>query len=560
VSSEGIVGASLLLTGIVEDRVVSFTTKTSVGGRFTFEKVPPSSGYWLVATHGELHMRTIYEQRGLNGTGSQIAVTSGQQLRDIRVAMLPTGQISGRVIDASGKAVSGASVLIMRPYYREGGRALSAAKSFVTTNRRGEYQVAGLTPGPYYVRVAMNNNNRECIAVFYRDLALPSGMPDLARLAGLRPSVDCVDSEGYPFIYFPASANEREARAVDLRAGGRLDSIDVVVSKVHTRRVQGLVMHKDTGLTVPSQLLWFRSGALRGSPPLLTVEAANGSFEVRSILPGSYTIVALSKDGNPPLRGSLALNVTANDVNDLRIPVTAGFELKGKVKVPAPTGNTNALSNFTVTLRPAAPSTTGLLPSPTFLEPEIRGNFFYSEAGLRPTLEVPPIRSTLNDGTLEFRGINPWNYEVEVRHPFEGAYVKSIRLGEVDVLADGLHVGAPPRGELEIELASPAGHIEGVALDANRKAVSALRVVLMPDAPRRGRHDLQRSTSTDAAGHFQFGQLPPGDYKVFAWEFTEEGSWLDADFMRLYESKGVPVHIEQGSREKLEIRPIPPWY
>jgi hypothetical protein len=189
----------------------------------------------------------------------------------------------------------------------------------------------------------------------------------------------------------------------------------------------------------------------------------------------------------------------------------------------------------------------------------VRGAFNYLEVGLPPTLEVPPIRSTLNGGVLEFRGIRPWNYAVEVLQPFENTYVKSIHMGKVDVLAEGLHVEGPLQGELDIELASPAGQIEGLVLDAARKAVSALRVVLMPDAQRRGQ-DLLQSTLTDDAGHFQFGQLPPGDYRVFAWEFTEDGSWLDADFMRLYEDKGVPVHIEQGSREKLEIRPIPPWF
>jgi hypothetical protein len=213
-----------------------------------------------------------------------------------------------------------------------------------------------------------------------------------------------------------------------------------------------------------------------------------------------------------------------------------------------------------VTLRPSAPSTTGLLPSPTFIEPIVRGTYSYSEVGLRPTLEVPAIRSTLNRGVLEFRGIRPWNYEVEVHQPFENTYVKSIHLGKVDLLAEGLHVAGPIQGELEIELASPAGQIEGLVLDAGRKAVSALRVVLMPDAPGRDRQDLQQSTLTDEAGRFQFGQLAPGDYRVFAWEFTEDGAWLDADFIRLYQDKGVPVHIEQGSREKLEIGSIPPWF
>src|SRR5262245_5942614 len=120
VTSEGIVGASLLLSGIVADRVVNLTVKTGLGGRFTFANVPPSSGYWLMASHGEAHAQTVYGQRGLYGTGSQLAVVSGQQIKDLRIAMVPTGTITGRVLDTQGKPVSDAQVLVMKPTHREG--------------------------------------------------------------------------------------------------------------------------------------------------------------------------------------------------------------------------------------------------------------------------------------------------------------------------------------------------------------------------------------------------------------------------------------------------------
>src|SRR5688572_33344075 len=71
-TSEAIVGATVLLAGIVEDRVISYTAKTSAGGRFAFANVAPSSGYWLMALHGESHVQTLHGQRGLHGVGSQI--------------------------------------------------------------------------------------------------------------------------------------------------------------------------------------------------------------------------------------------------------------------------------------------------------------------------------------------------------------------------------------------------------------------------------------------------------------------------------------------------------
>jgi hypothetical protein len=63
VTSQGIAGADLLLTGIVQGRVVNLTGKTNAGGQFRFEKVSPSD-YWLRASHGEEHLDTIYQQGG----------------------------------------------------------------------------------------------------------------------------------------------------------------------------------------------------------------------------------------------------------------------------------------------------------------------------------------------------------------------------------------------------------------------------------------------------------------------------------------------------------------
>ena len=561
VSSRGIVGATVLLTGIAGNRIVSFTTKTKAGGAFVFEKIPSSSGYWLVAMHGDDHVKTIYRQRGLNGIGAQIPVGVGEQIRDIRLEMIPTGEISGRVLDANGKALSDAQVLIMRPYHQEGVRLLRGVKGTVRTNRRGEYRVSGLAPGQYYVRVAMPRFGGFEVdpGIFpdvprLRDLAAPSWLPIPLR------NVPDKESEGYPLIFFPGVADEHAARAVDLRAGGQGSGVDIVVSRVHTRRVRGTIVDMATGTVIPkADVFLFRRNSARGSPPARTATSEGGSFDLRNILPGSYIMVGTSSDGKTPLRGAIALDIRDTDVNNLRVPLTAGLDLSGKVSIEAAGRRADDLLHVVVTLRPDAPSTTGLLPSPTFIEPAITGNVNYAEAGLRPMAEIPPVRAA-SDGILAFRGISPWDYAVEVSHPLEDTYVKSIRLGAIDVLGNGLHVDGRFRDTLDVVLASPAGRIEGRLVNAVQKGVDAMPVVLVPDAQHRGRRDLYRNGLTDDDGRFQFGNLPPGDYRLFAWEFIEEGSWLDSEFLRLYEDKGTPVHVDQGSREVVEVQPIPAWY
>ena len=93
----------------------------------------------------------------------------------------------------------------------------------------------------------------------------------------------------------------------------------------------------------------------------------------------------------------------------------------------------------------------------------------------------------------------------------------------------------------------------------NEKSEPAVNVivVLTPDAARRNRLDLYRTTTTDALGHFHMEGVPPGDYKVFAWEDVETGAWQDPDYIRQFEDRGKPVRINEGSTSSIELRVIP---
>src|SRR5262249_50226694 len=126
-------------------------------------------------------------------------------------------------------------------------------------------------------------------------------------------------------------------------------------------------------------------------------------------------------------------------------------------------------------------------------------------------------------------------------------FIKSILLGAADVLNAGVHLDGPTSSELEIVLGTDYGAIDGIVAGEST-------FVLVPNV--RTRADLFRSTVTDPAGHFHVDQIPPGDYKMFAWSEIAEDAWYDPDFIRNYENDGKPLRITEGATEHVQLTSI----
>jgi hypothetical protein len=87
--------------------------------------------------------------------------------------------------------------------------------------------------------------------------------------------------------------------------------------------------------------------------------------------------------------------------------------------------------------------------------------------------------------------------------------------------------------------------------------MSNVVVVLVPELRDMRRHDRAFSAATDAAGRFQLGNIPAGDYKIFAWDYVDPGTWLDPSFMQDYEGSGKSLRIVKGTRHETQVTVIP---
>src|SRR5207245_11178431 len=98
----------------------------------------------------------------------------------------------------------------------------------------------------------------------------------------------------------------------------------------------------------------------------------------------------------------------------------------------------------------------------------------------------------------------------------------------------------------------------GAAKTAEQRAAIGAPVVLAPsDAKRHDQIQYYRTVTTDQYGRFLLRNVVPGSYKLFAWEYIEDGAVLDSDFMKPVEEVGQPVLIQENSRTSARLKLIP---
>lgn len=163
-----------------------------------------------------------------------------------------------------------------------------------------------------------------------------------------------------------------------------------------------------------------------------------------------------------------------------------------------------------------------------------------------------------DDGTFTLKNVSQqMEYRVRVGGLPQGAYVMSGRIGNVEAVNQPFVIAGGQPGSLQLRIGFNAGEVKGKVVDAAGDPRAGVFTTLVPDEGRRQRVELFFSTETNRTGHFDFGNVPPGRYKVFAWEDIPEGAYQDPDFIRRYDDRGKSVDVEGGGSANAELSPIP---
>ena len=165
-----------------------------------------------------------------------------------------------------------------------------------------------------------------------------------------------------------------------------------------------------------------------------------------------------------------------------------------------------------------------------------------------------------DDGSFLLENVSLERYDVVLAGLPNGCYVKAIRAGDADVLAAGLDRTGGVGGQIEIVVNPHAGQISGAIRNprTDQPAGGAAVALIPQEKGRRERDTFYQTATADQAGRFILRGISPGEYKVFAWEQIEAGgAYMDPEFVKPVEDKGLPVTIREGDKREIQLNAIP---
>ena len=131
-----------------EGAAVRMQTFTNAQGVFEVPNVPPGE-YLVFASRGG-YLPLQYGQRYQNQRGATIDVTAGSAVEKVDVALPRASVIAGRVTDELCEPYPNVQVALLASRVVRGQRTMTQVGS-ATTNDIGQFRLANVWPGSYYV-------------------------------------------------------------------------------------------------------------------------------------------------------------------------------------------------------------------------------------------------------------------------------------------------------------------------------------------------------------------------------------------------------------------------
>ena len=519
------------------------TVQTDDTGRYLFTDL--EAGRYTVTVSKAGFITLAYGQTHPRQPALPIQVDAGRQLRNVDIALRRGSVITGHVVDEDGEPMPRAMVQVLRYVYRQGQRQIEPTGSDQTDDR-GQFRVFDLEPGQYFVSLTLPR----------RRGGFGGGEPGGRGARGGRggpgarggragfgggpfgapEAVEDNDAIGFAPTYYPGVTMLREAIPLTLGLSQEMSGVNFAAQLVPMARVGGMVFGPDGSPARGTQVVLISAEVMGRVPGSMLAGRVDrdGSFEVRSVPPGSYTVQALSGRGrrdSEQVFASQEIAVDGLDITDLTMLLRHGAEIRGTL-------------TFAGNQMPDRSDLEGLLVTTSPLNPtpfEQRGG---TDAGVEA------------DGSFVLSDIGGGARLIRMNRLTDGLRLKAVYVEGRDVIDAPRAFGAGQTiSGVTLVLTDQITQLAGMVLDDRGDALTEFTVIAFPtdDAlwQPQSRHIM--ASRPDQNAQYRIRGLPPGDYLISVVEVVEQGEWFDPRFLDDLRRRAARVTLRDGESKSLNL-------
>ena len=472
-------------------RLTTASVTAGEDGAFFFDGLPVGKYALTAAKRG--YLPQSYEQHESFSTA--IAVGPGLHSEGLTFRLMPQAIITGTVTDEAGEPVRNAQVRLFADEDQEGNRS-TRQHGAVSTDDRGVYEIAQISPGSYYLAVS----------------AQPWYAHSTPHTEGVQPDESTMALDvAYPTLFYPDATDSDEATPIPVKGGERIE-INLTMNPQHALRLRVAAPGSDRG----GYSIALQKSVFGQMEPVPTgnVEVNGDTMIVDGVLPGHYEVALSQPSEGQPRATHFTADLATGATELSQGGEVAEVTVTGKVLLD------KKIANAGIALQSRQPrrSYTARL----------------NDAG-EFTMNVPP-------GDYEVIGLIPRHYLTSVSSP------------NAEVTGRMLQVkpGVAPR--LEIVPGTGYAHIDGVARTDGR-GTGGVMIVLAPEDAKNNRILFRRDQS-DSDGTFSLFDIIPGRYRLYAIEDGWELEWADPNVLAAFRKKSVPlvIHASDLLRQEVEAQ------
>ena len=500
----------------------NYTAVTGADGVFHIEGVVPGRYRLFAERTGSLEV----DKHRPRADGRLLTLTAGQEVKGLLIRLQATAVIEGRVTDEDGDPLPNADVAVLRQRFAAG-RTHWEQTGGGQTNDLGEYRIANLPAGGYSISVTPPPDFRNLIEA-------ASSPSSIDKNADGAPEKRMATT--YMTTYYPGTRDRSQASLVQLHAGDDFPA-NFSLTPTPSLTVRGTIVNLPAGAAAEVMLRSKESGLMLNGGEM----HKDGSFEIRGVPAGAYTVMAMASVGEVSLMAREPLQLISQDVDDLRLAPQTGAWLHGRLRLESK-GNLGKLDPGQIFL--SFSSQDG--------DDDMSGGVVVGEGF------VGQVRIN-GDGSFEWKGVPPGHYYVQLAGNVGGSadlFLKSVVVGSRDVTDTGFSVNGGA-AVLDVVASANGAVVDGVVANAKGEPVANAVVVAVPELRLRSRTDRYRKTVTDQSGRFTLHGVPPGAYTALAWESVDGEAYYNPEFLKNYEGQGKALQVSEGEHTSAQLKAIP---